>query len=380
MPTQEAPPLVAAERAGSRWLHAAPSEQDVREWFETQRLHPGMTHDPYVSGLVLIGAKEKVNVTRRKHDGQTYVQEVEQAVFVPYVKVDTRIAYFRDYVRLLNAKQVNADNEPGDMPIPQEFGDFYGVIRPVVQVRIADEGSPYFNDNLPDGFTAYPVRVSDSKVSRYLVATFEAAIFRRRDGQPDQLVARGQGSKQVATIQRNNYPDDNAMMKAETGAIGRALGVLGMLVVGTGVATAEDVQEATSAPSSLPPAATSALPPSAQTSDVTTDAMIAEVAALAPPPGERIDAIDPDQMGPIGPALEPLPDADADLRGMALTFRKEMESKFPNAWRDYTGWWAERGFPQLDELEGPALRGAVIKLQRELDACKQAKSDSECAQ
>lgn len=359
MANQEAPPLVAAERAGSRWLHAAPSEQDVREWFETQRLHPGMTHDPYVSGLVLIGAKEKVNVTRRKAaDGTTYVQEVEQAVFVPYVKVDTRISYFRDYVRLLNAKD----------GAPQEFGEFYGVIRPVPQIRVMEEQSAYYNGNLPEGFALYPLRVSDSKVSRYLVATFEAAIFRRRDdGKPDQLVARGQGSKQVATIR--NYPDDNAMMKAETGAVGRALGVLGMLVVGTGVATAEDVQEATSAPN-LPPAATSAQPPSLQTSDVTTEEMIA---AVAPPPGEAADAIDPEQMGP---ALEPLPDADADLRKLALSFRHEMEGNFPNAWREYTAWWAARGFPQLEELAGPALRGAVIKLQRELDACNRSKSDT----
>ncbi len=364
---QQAPPVVASERAGSRWLHAAPSEEDVRQWFETQRLHPGMEHAPYVSGLVLIGAKEKVNSTRVRNDGATFVQEVEQAVFVPYVKVDTRIAYFRDYVRLLNARQVNADNEPGDMPIPHEFGDFYGVIRPVPQRVVEDESSAYFNAHLPVGFTVYPVRHAEGqKIGLYLIATFEAGIFRRREGQPDQIVARGQGSKQ--TLMRKVYPEDNAVMKAETGAIGRALGVLGMLVVGTGVATAEDVQEAIATPPGSVPGGTSAILPPLQTSDVTTPEMIAEVAALAPPPAEAMDALGGEDMG----SILNLPDDDAALRQLALDLRHEMEPKFPEAWAAYTAWWSERGFAPLDELTGPSLRGVVIKLQRDLDNCRQA--------
>ncbi len=356
MPTQapEAPPLVESERAGSRWLHAQPSEADVRAWFETQRLHPGMEHGPYVSGLVLIGAKEKVNVTKKRvSDGLPFVTEVEQAVFVPYVKVDTRIAYFRDYVRLLNA----VDGEP------REYGDYYGVIRPVAQVVIQAEDSAYYNGNLPAGFTVHPVRVGENTVIRYLIATYEAAIFRRGEqGQPDRLVARGQGSKQTGT-KRGNYAEDNAVMKAETGAIGRALGVLGMLVVGTGVATAEDVQESLAATPGAAAGVSATLPP-IQVSDVTTPAMIAEV---TPPPAEPVDALGGED---FGPALT-LPDDNGELRQLALDLRQEMEAKFPDAWALYVAWWTERGYAPLDELEGPALRGVVIKLQRDLDACKQ---------
>ncbi len=361
--TQEPPRVVPAQRAGSRWLHAAPSEQEVREWFETQNLHPGMQHAPYVSGIVLIGAEEKVNVTLRRQSGAQYVEKVEQAVFVPYVKVDTRIAYFRDYVRLLNAVELQV-SEGESLTLPQEFGDYYGVIRPVPQTIIADEGSAYFNANLPAGFAVYPVRESDSKISRYLVATYEAAIFKRGGGdKPDQVVVRGQGSKQTAM--KRNYPDDNAIMKAETGAVGRALGVLGMLVVGTGVATAEDVQEAIAAPTGGASGATTATLPAMARSDVTTEAMIAE---MKPPPMDAPDALGGEE---LGSALS-LPDDNDGLRKLALDLRREMESKFPDAWAAYTTWWNERGFAPLNELEGPSLRGAVIKLQRDLDICTQA--------
>ncbi len=370
MAQQAAPPVVESIREGSRWRHAPPSEQDVRDWFATQRLHPGMEHDPYVSGLVLIGAKEKVNVTRLKQDGSTYVQEVEQAVFVPYVKVDTRIAYFRDYVRLLNAADMNADNEQDDvLLIPQEFGDYYGVIRPVPQNPITDEASAYFNGNLPEGFSTYAVRNSEQNISRYLVATFEAAIFRRQSGLPDQLVLRGQGSKQTAM--KRQYADDNAVMKAETGAIGRALGVLGMLVIGTGVATAEDVQEALSQPSGASTGSTgpaAVLGPPAVVSDVTTAEMIAEV---TPPPHVPVDALGGDEMGP---ALV-VPGDDEGLRKLALELRATMEANFPRAWDVYVEWWTGRGFGKLEELEGPALKGAVVKLQRDLDECSRSGGD-----
>lgn len=369
MPTAQAPVPVESVRAGSRWLHAMPSEQDVRDWFDTQRLHPGMDHAPYVSGLVLIGAKEKVNTTRMKHDGNTYVQEMEQAVFVPYVKVDTRIAYFRDYVRLLNGVEIKDPETEKVIVVPQEFGDYYGVIRPVAQRQILDESSAYFNGNLPAGYGVYAVRNNAENISRYLVATFEAVIFRRQSGAEDQLVLRGQGSKQIAM--KRNFADDNAVMKAETGAIGRALGVCGMLVIGTGVATAEDMQEALSQPSGASTGATGAqaavLPP--VTSDVTTEAMIAEV---TPPPTEAVDAIGPEEMRG---ALE-MPDDDEERRALAVRLRQQMQGRFPNTWDEYTRWWAERGHPTLDELEGPALKGVLLKLERMLDERVRAGKDS----
>lgn len=355
-----------ATRMGSRWLHLHPSEEQVRDWFSSQRLHTGMTHDPYLGGIVVIGATEKVKATRLRADGATFVQEVEQAVFVPYVKVDTRIAYFRDYVRVLNS--VVVESEELEELMPREFGAYYGVIRPVPQIRITDEASPYYNGNLPDGFSIYPVRANENNVSRFLVATFEVVIYKRgAEGKPDTMVLRGQGSKQTA--QKRQYPDDNAIMKAETGAIGRALGVAGMLVVGTGVATAEDVQEAISTPSGASTGASAAqLPSDVPQSDVTTEEMIA---AVTIPADQRSDAIGGDE---LGGALQ-LPDDDGELRKMAGELNAELKAHYPVAWGQYIEWWGGRGFGRIEDLSGPALKGAVIKLQRDLDERKQAGLD-----
>jgi hypothetical protein len=337
---------VPATRQGSRWLHEPPTEDEIKEWFEAQPLHPGMSPGPYMGGIVLIGATEKVKMTRRKQNGDPYLAEVEQAVFVPYVKVDTRIAYFRDYVRVLNDGK--------------EDGDFYGVIEAVPQKRVDDRSSPYYNENLPDGFGVYPVRNSNDSVNRYLVCTMRVAIYKRPSGDDrvqrsrasDTLILQGVGSKQ--TTQARNYADDNAVMKAETGAIGRALGVAGILVVGTGVATAEDVQEAQAGPVGAAGAtAEGAVLPTAETAAAAVDGP-----SVPEGPGD-------------GAALpETAEESDESLRERALALRAEMEKDYPAAWAAYTAWWNERGFGQLGELGGPSLKGAVIKLERDLDALK----------
>jgi hypothetical protein len=89
-------------RAGSRWLYAEPTSDQVKEWFEHQPLHSDMPHGPYLGGIVLIAQEEKVKVTRKNASDQMFIEEQERATFTPYVKVDTRIAYFWDYVDVLN--------------------------------------------------------------------------------------------------------------------------------------------------------------------------------------------------------------------------------------------------------------------------------------
>jgi hypothetical protein len=100
-----------ATRDGSRWLHYPPNEEQVREWFATQPLHAGMDHGPYLGGIVVIGATEKVKISKWKQNGDPYITEVERAVFIPYVKVDTRIAYFHDLVSKLNEGEVDQETE-----------------------------------------------------------------------------------------------------------------------------------------------------------------------------------------------------------------------------------------------------------------------------
>jgi hypothetical protein len=322
-----------AVRAGSRWLHAQPDEDEVREWFEKQSLHDGMTHGSYLGGIVLIGATEKVKLSKRKQNGDTYVAEMERAVFVPYVKVDTRIAYFHDYVRHLSDGEV---------------GKYIGVIEPVPQKIVDEPSSAYFNAHLPEGFGIMPVRNANDSISRFLVATFRVAIIERES--PDKPpILQGVGSKQTSLAR--NWADDNAVMKAETGAIGRALGVAGILVVGTGVATAEDMQEAAAGPSGASASSSegAVLPSETPSAD-----------AGAGAPAEAIES-----------ALPPSEDeTDETLRERALSLQAELERDHKAEWEAYRAWWQERGFGRLAEMGGPALRGAVVKLERDLDAAK----------
>src|SRR4051794_29510460 len=116
---------VPAQQEGGRWIWNMPSGEAVADWFRQQRLHPELKdeHDRYISGVVLIGATEKIKVTQQRGD-QAFIKEIERPVFVPYVKVDTRIAYFWDLCRELDA---------------------IGVIEPVPQKRIEDSKSGYYN-------------------------------------------------------------------------------------------------------------------------------------------------------------------------------------------------------------------------------------------
>lgn len=324
-----------AVRAGSRWLHAQPDEDEVKTWFSNQPLHDGMTHEPYLGGIVLIGATEKVKVSKQKQNGDTYVAEMERAVFVPYVKVDTRIAYFHDYVRHLC----------GDEP-----GKFVGVIEAVPQARIEEPQSAYYNAHLPEGFGIMPVRNANDSISRFLVATFRVSIIEREF--PDRPpILQGTGSKQTPLARQ--WADDNAVMKAETGAIGRALGVAGILVVGTGVATAEDMQEAAAGPAGAGAA-------SSEGAMLPADSPAAEAAGAAVPAQEATEAALP-------PSDE---ETDEDMRERALALQKELETDHPAEWEAYRAWWQERGFGRLADMSGPALRGAVVKLERDLDAAK----------
>jgi hypothetical protein len=328
-----------ATRKGSRWIHQEPDEQEVKDWFEQQSLHKGMQHGPYMGGVVLIPANEKVKVTRQKQNGDTYVAESERVVFTPYVKVDTRIAYFRDYIRALN----------GD----SEKGEFVGVIEPVEVPRIDDANSAFYNAHLPRGFSAFAIKESEQKVARYIVCTMRVAILERPSEGDERVILEGFGSKQTALLRR--FPEDNAIMKAETGAVGRALGMAGILVVGTGVATAEDVQEAI-AGAVTPATAVDA----SEAAALPVDAPEAQDAGPAVP----AEAVPAEQVQEAAPEQE-----DEAMRERATALLKEFE-EYPEARKAYVEWWQSRKFGNLSELSGPALKGALTKLERDLDAAK----------
>lgn len=341
---------MAAVRHGSRWLHEEPTEDEVREWFEKQPLHPGMDHDRYMGGIVLIAATEKVKVTREKSNGDTYLSEIERAVFVPYVKVDTRISYFWDLVRAMN-EAAGEDK-------------YVGSITPVEQRRTTTEKSAWFNGALPEGFTSLPIRNENESISRYVVATWQAAIYERESyanklaGKDPMPVLKGIGTKQTGLARR--WADDNALMKAETGAIGRALGVAGILVVGTGVATAEDMQEAAQGQAGA--AAASGEGP-----------VLPEVAAGAAAPEGGFGQVE--ELPSAAPQETTAEQDDEALRELAKEAQRELEADFPAVWAEILEWWKGRQFGRLSSLNGPALKGAVIKLQRELDAAKNRRAE-----
>lgn len=346
MPTdqQQQPQVVPAVRDGSRWLYSPPPQDDVVTWFNEQHLHENMPHEPYLGGIVLIPASEKVKETRRAANGNLMPFEYERIVYTPYVKVDTRIAYFWDLVRTLNGGTL--------------LGDYVGVIEPVEQNVIRDERSPYFNANLPKGFSTYVVRNQNDAVSRYVVCTMRVAIYERQSygaklrGEHAMPLIAGEDSKQTAVLSRRGWADDFALMKARTGAEGRALGVAGILVVGTGVATAEDMQEATSG---------SAEAGAAEDKPVTLPAVVGSpVAQQAATAGQQ-----PEEAAQPELTAE---ETDQQLRESAVRLRGELQSRDSDAWARYVAWWQERGFTTLEELTGPALKGAVVKLQRDLDA------------
>jgi hypothetical protein len=342
---QEQPQALDSERRGSRWLHAMPSEEDVREWFDRQPLHDDMDHSRYVSGIVLIAATEKVKIAKVNASGGRYMQEVEQAVFTPYVKVDTRIAYFWDLVRSMNGGTL--------------VGDFVGVIEPVAQRIIEDPQSPYFNAHLPQGFFIYPVRNNNDTVSRYLGCEHRVAIYRSDDWfekESPRPLLQGIGTKQTAMSR--NWADDNAIMKAETGAIGRALGVAGILVVGTGVATAEDMQEQAAGPSGAAGAA-SAGP------TLPDDVAAPDVGGGAPQEA-------PIEAASVAVAEKPQPETDEELVAYGLELQQEFRTDHPQAFEVFVHWYTEdRKLGNFTELTGPVLRGVVTKLERDLDAAKQ---------
>jgi hypothetical protein len=326
---------VEAERRGSRWLHSMPSEDDVREWFDGQPLHEGMSHAPYTSGIVVINATEKFKVTKRKQNGDTFVSEQEQSVYTPYVKVDTRIAYFWDYVRVLNGGSLK--------------GDFIGVIEKVAVPLVEEPKSAYFNAHLPAGFFMLPVKNKDDSVSRYIGCTMRVAIYEREsfvDGKATlpPLLA-GEGTKQTPLAR--NWADDNAIMKAETGATGRALGMAGILVIGTGVATAEDVQEALAGPTGAAGASSPGGP---------------EAAVLPPETGAADvgEGITPDQ------TLEEREEAQrTKVRGIIKGL-----AEYPDARQAYNEWWQMRGFGGLEKLTGSDLQAAVIRGERLLEEAR----------
>lgn len=290
---------MAPVQEGSRWRFARPTSEEVGQWFGTQPLAEGMSHADFIAGIVLIPASEKV---KRQVPGQragTFAtHDSYELTYTPYVRVDTRVSYFR---KLAEAREMISVIEPAEVP------------------QIAQ--GPYTNAHMPDGYWWYVVGEA-----RYLCCTMRVALYRPEDyyGQEDTNAGRktarpalfGVSTKQVSPS------DANALAKAETGAIGRALGVAGILVIGTGIATAEDMQDLGAQPITAAPE----LPE-----------------AGAPAEGEE------------------------QLNERCLSLQQRLQGENPAGWAQFAAWWQERrtkeGWGTLTDAPIEVRRGVATRME-----------------
>ena len=175
-----------------------PSQEEISKWFAGFKLHEGLKHEQYVGGIVAIETKDRGVST-----------------WMLYINATARISYFWDWCDH-NKYIAHIDvSEPIDriveLPADKKSRQFY-MVAEVVVVETADN---------PDAQGRVVRQVTGRK-------QVDTTSFRRGyNGAAGTVV-----------------PDSNAIMKAETGSIARALGALGMLALpGSGIATAEDMVE-----------------------------------------------------------------------------------------------------------------------------------------
>lgn len=281
-------------REGSRWIHERPTSEEFAEWFKTVRIHEGMKHENYVGGITLIPASEKVKIVRTLGNGRTAKVEEYRDVFTPYAKVETRVAYFWD--------------------LCAERG-WLGEIEPVIPKNAMSE---FKGISVGEPFYLMPYAQDNGQVAVRLGCSMRVRVY--------EASATSQNRKPImlppaGTKVGKFSGDENAALRVETGAVGRSLGMAGMLVIpGSGVATAEDMQE---------------------------------LAGLPATTGEEPALVDPNAEG-------------NDLRSQADALRQRIESDFP-ALADELEQWAQGRKINLNEISDTQLRAVVKQMEKVLE-------------
>ncbi len=192
-------------QVGSKWFNEEPSGATVAKWFaSTVKLHDGLKHKDFVAGITLIRQVDEIDtVVAYKANGEPTITKITEISFTPYPRVEARIAYFWAYLAL--HPEWSGAIEPGDIGDPRA--------------------------ELPEGY--FLLKVGEVE----LIGRAMQTHIRDRHGHDIHYYP--PEAKTVPLVNRWGGVDADAMAKASTGAIGRALGVAGMLVLpGTGVATA----------------------------------------------------------------------------------------------------------------------------------------------
>jgi hypothetical protein len=175
--------------------------------------------------------------------------------------------------------------------------------------------------NLPPGFFRLPVQDSTGKFVHFLCCSQQVRIY-TAEGEPCTIMAPATGTKMVPLLTRWGV-DENAIMKAETGAVGRALGMAGMLVLpGSGVATAEDMQE---------------------------------MQAAEGRPSVAVEA----QLPTAAP--------DDQIRARIAELSVQLQSDFPGRMEDLQAWAREKKI-DLDDIKAHQLRGVLRALEKRIEA------------
>lgn len=252
-------------REGGRWVNERPTPEEFADWFlATMKVDPALAVEDYMGGVVLIPAldnKAKV-VVGFDNDGRPLVDERPELSYIPYAKVETRIQYFWDLVAAhreewvavvehVESPRLAAEDprmealsaigavEGWSPELIEQLGKFLGALRPGALAQLAHQ--------LPTGFSLATVPVGDG-YSHFLCCTIRVAIYDRQEWLSASGEARaalaplrsGRGTKQVPLTKSYNqrvWADEGSLMKAETGALGRALGAAGIFTIpGSGIA------------------------------------------------------------------------------------------------------------------------------------------------
>lgn len=343
-------------REGGRWINEKPTPEEFGDWFKTNmRLDSALgedAHEKYVGGVVLIPAVDghaKV-VTGYEPNGAPVIEEMSELSYIPYAKVDTRINYFWD---LLDAREewtgVVTPERLDRMPI--EAAATVTTITEDGRTRtVAQPGRPgqlsALVYQLPEGFSLMSVPLSEGmanfllstvRVSIYLTEDIKAALEKGKTAAEALKLCvprrTGRGTKQIPLLGRYGA-DANSIMKAETGALGRALGFAGIFVIpGSGVATAEDMQEFSS-----------------------------EGVERAAPPQPPSDA-------PARTPAEATADEAKQLHDRALELYNTLKQRGADdpQFKEFQSWAQKRNLRSVAETKGAALRGLVKKLENLTD-------------
>lgn len=234
-------------REGSRWFNERPSAKAFADWFGTVPIHDGLEHQDFISGVTLIQQTEKIDEVVAWNGADPVIAKRENLVYIPHPQVMARVAYFRA-LRALHEDDWSCVIEPQTIG-----GDTAG---------------------LPPGYFRYAALQASNTQAFFVGCSLRVRIFEKGTTEwvTDPVTARRllegvpvfegpPGSKVVPVLKSNGWADPNALMRAESGALGRALGMAGMLVIpGAGVATAEDVQESIAMAPELPGVVTNGTP------------------------------------------------------------------------------------------------------------------------